>query len=168
MEKSTSNKPLPSEFTKLFFSNFAVPETEITCIDANASLPEAAKLMRRKHVGSIIVIERTKEGKNVPTGVITDRDLVIETLAQDVTASTLKVSDIMSTNLTTAEENEDLFSMIAKMKENGVNRLPVVDAQGHLVSMVTSKKIVQCLLQGIQDIGATGAEQRRKEREMRH
>ncbi len=156
-----------SQFTQDFFKQFATPKEQVATVDSKASLFDAAKLMRKNHVGNIIVVE-LKNGKKSPVGILTDRDLVIETLAQDVDAKTLSVRDIMATELATATQTDDVFSLIAKMKENGVNRLPVVDADGTLAGIVTSKKLVQCLVQGIQDLSALSAQQHEKEKELRH
>jgi len=137
------------------------------CVSANDSLSDAAKLMRKNHVGDIVVCEQVT-GKKTPVGIITDRDITIESLGQGVNPDSIKVSDIMSRSLATASPEEDLFGMIAKMKENGVNRLPIVDQDGNLAGIVTSKKIVQCLIQGLQDLSSLSTKQRGLEKEHRH
>ena len=156
-----------SPFTENFFSQFVTSKEKLVCININDSLNDAAKLMRKSHVGGLIVCEE-KAGKQTPVGVLTDRDITIESLGQDVKPDSLKVSDVMSRTLATAHRNEDLFSMIAKMKENGVNRLPFIDDDGTLSGIVTSKKIVQCLIQGMQDLASLGQQQRQNEKATRH
>ena len=156
-----------SQFTKDFLEQFAASKEQLVCVDSGASLKEAAQLMLKKHVGSVIVVEE-KSGKKTPVGIITDRDLMIETLAQDVDPSSLNVKDIMTRTLATAPHTDDIFSMIAKMKENGVHRLPIVDQKGELTGIVTSRKLVQCLIQGLNDLSALSLNQHQKEKQVRH
>jgi len=49
---------------------------------ANATLAEVARLMRNQHVGSVIIVD----GTNRPVGIVTDRDIVIETTACGIDA----------------------------------------------------------------------------------
>jgi len=163
MEQALSS----SQFTKDFFKEFIAPKEQLVYIEGKATLTEAAQLMLKKHVGNVVVVEE-RDGKKVPLGIITDRDITIETIAQNVDPESLYVKDIMTSSLATAVQNEDIFSMIAKMKENGVHRLPVVDETGELISIVTSKKLVQCLVQGLNDLSALSTQQHQREKEIRH
>ncbi len=52
----------------------------VVCCEADASIPAVAALMRKHHVGDVVVIER-KDAERMPIGIITDRDIVIETIA---------------------------------------------------------------------------------------
>ncbi len=163
MEKSFGS----SEFTKNFFSQFATPKEDLVCTTLDSSLVDAAKLMRDHHVGSVIVVTENSTQK-IAVGILTDRDLALETIAQGVDPELLKVRDIMSRSLAHATEDDDLFSMIAKMKENGITRLPVISDSGELIGIVTSKKLTQCLIQGLHDLSSLSKEQRQKEEELRH
>ena len=157
----------PSQFTKDFFNQFAVSKEQLISVETGSTLTEAAQLMRKNHVGNIVVVDQ-KSGKKKPVGIITDRDIALEIFAQDKDPKTMKAEDIMTRSLATATLNEDLFSMIAKMKENGVNRLPVLSESGDLVGIVTSKKLLQCLVQGLQDLSAVSSQQHKKEKDTRH
>ena len=52
----------------------------VTCI-SNTTVLEAAQLMRRNHVGTLIVVEEVN-GMLVPQGIVTDRDIVVVVLAE--------------------------------------------------------------------------------------
>lgn len=108
------------------------------------SLTEAAQLMRAHHVGDLVIIEE-KNGRSVPVGILTDRDLVIEILARDVDPTTVTAGDAMSDRLVTAHETESLFEALQRMRVQGVRRMPVVDAEGGLVGIVAADDFLDLL-----------------------
>lgn len=108
------------------------------------SIAEAARLMRTHHVGDLVIIEE-KNGRSVPVGILTDRDLVIEILAKDVDPATVTAGDAMSDRLVTASEAESLFEALLRMRTQGVRRMPVVDAEGGLVGIVAADDFLDLL-----------------------
>ncbi|WJG09178.1 CBS domain-containing protein [Aliiglaciecola sp. LCG003] len=98
------------------------------------SLLNVAKLMRTQHVGSVIIIDGT-DGKIKPVGIITDRDLVVEVLAANIDAATLTALDIVSSDLVSISESEELRDALNHLRYFGVRRAPVVDHEGHLVGI---------------------------------
>ena len=68
---------------------------DVVIIEPSDSVVEAAKLMKQYNVGDVIVVN-TESGKIKPIGVLTDRDIVVELVADEVDVSTVSVSDIMS------------------------------------------------------------------------
>lgn len=56
--------------------------------------------MREHHVGDVIVVDDGVNGRRVPVDIVTDRDLVIQVLAQRVSADALTAGDLMSRELT--------------------------------------------------------------------
>lgn len=112
---------------------------EVESILAAVSVRDCALAMRRQHVGSLVVVDE----KNVPIGIITDRDLAIEVLAQGLNPAALTVGDVMSTPVAVAHENENVIDALARLRERGVRRLPVVDAEGKLSGIVTSSNLLE-------------------------
>ena len=100
------------------------------------TITEAARLMRRKHVGDIVVVE-DPEGDRIPVGVVTDRDIVVEVLANELDPATNTVTDIMRTPVVIADDGEDTAQAIERMRTHGVRRIPVVGTGGALVGIVT-------------------------------
>jgi|SRR6185503_1725807 len=100
------------------------------------SAAEAAHLMRRKHVGDLVVVEAPSE-ERTPIGVVTDRDLVVEVLAKDLDPKTTRLVDIMRAPVVVATETEDTAQAIERMRTHGVRRIPVVDGSGTLTGIVT-------------------------------
>lgn len=98
---------------------------------------DAAKRMRMAHVGDIIVVE-ARQGRHVPIGIVTDRDIVVSLVAGDADhLKYLSLDDMMTDDLVTAKEQDSLEAALLRMRERGVRRLPVVDAAGTLVGILT-------------------------------
>lgn len=117
---------------------------EVIVIEPQASIADAVKLMRRHHVGDLVVVDQRGQ-QRVPVGVLTDRDIVIEVLAEDVDPGSITVGDAMSGPLVTAREDEDLADVIARMRAHGVRRVPVVNAQGGLEGILAVDDILELL-----------------------
>lgn len=108
----------------------------IVCISPQASVLEAARLMRASHVGDLVV---TKEGlSNGPVGILTDRDIVTLVVALDASPASVKVEDIMARHVHCAHESDSLHEVTQRMRDNGVRRLPVLNNAGQLTGLVTA------------------------------
>ncbi len=117
----------------------------VICCEADAPIAEVAALMRRHHVGDVVVIDSQQQGQRVPIGIVTDRDILVETLALDIEARLFTASDLMSTPLTTVQEDASLAEALGIMRGRRVRRLPVVNRAGGLFGMVTSDDLVNVL-----------------------
>jgi len=112
----------------------------------STEIDEVARMMRHHHVGTVVVVEHRGDADYpYPIGIVTDRDLVVEVLAQGLTPSavtvgdimSVTVGDIMSSTLVTAKETDNLWHTLDRMSVKGVRRLLVVDAGGVLVGILT-------------------------------
>jgi CBS domain-containing protein len=111
----------------------------------NDSIVDAAKRMRMRHVGTVIVTAE-RDGIQVPVGILTDRDIVLSIVASDSEhLPFLAVGDAMSDDLVTAREDTSLADALKLMQERGVRRLPVVDHTGALVGIVTADDVIRFL-----------------------
>jgi CBS domain-containing protein len=89
-------------------------------------LPEAARLMRERHVGSlVIVLERL--GQRFPVGILTDRDIVVRAVAEGRDLAGTKVADICSQELTTLSPTDSVEDAVRLMRDKAIRRLPVVE-----------------------------------------
>jgi CBS domain-containing protein len=137
---------------------------EVVIIDKDCSVRDAARLMRAHHVGDLVVAEE-RDGRRIPIGILTDRDIVIEVIAEDVDVGSVAIGDVMSFKLLTAREEDDTFDTIKSMQTKGVRRLPVVDKQGQLVGIVTIDDLIDLLAETLMDVaGLIAYEQKREER----
>ena len=125
---------------------------DVVFIGPEESALEAARLMRQRHVGDVIVAERRGDDR-FPVGIITDRDLTIEILAKQVDPESVTARDISSAqSLVTIGSDEDLFAGLDRMRARGVRRLPVIDAIGALVGIITMDDILELLAEQIGDL----------------
>lgn len=137
---------------------------EVIITGSGTGIEEAARLMRTHHVGDLIVVESREVG-NVPIGIVTDRDLVIEVLAQGVDPSTVSVDDIMSRDPFFMEEGEQLWDALEQMRSKAIRRLPIVDKRGALVGIMTLDDLVEVLGEALDDyVKIVKAELRRESR----
>lgn len=113
--------------------------TEVCCVKPETKINEVAKIMYHNHIGSIPVCDNN----NCLCGIVTDRDIILRTIACDKDVKTTPVSDIMSTNVCTCEEDEDMSNAGNKMGTNKIRRLPVCDNHKRVIGMLTLGDIAQ-------------------------
>lgn len=109
---------------------------EIITIQQDDTVLQATKMMRQFHVGAVVVIVE-KNGKCVPVGMLTDRDVVVDVVAPELDPNVITVGDIMVSKLVVVDEDAGLFEAIQLMSSKGVRRLPVVRKNGELIGIVT-------------------------------
>ena len=123
----------------------AVPDT---------SVQTAAQLMREHHVGALVVMSSDSDDA-LPIGMLTDRDLVVEVLAQDVDPDLVTVGDITMDRLVTAQMEDGVFEAVALMSQEGVRRLVVVDDQGAMQGVVSMDDVLVSLAQAMTMLAKT-------------
>ena len=124
---------------------------EVVITDQNTTITEAARLMREYHVGSLVIAQK-RNGGNIPVGIVTDRDLVIEVLAQNIPIKSVTVGDVMSTDLATVDERETLINTLDLMLKKGVRRVIVVDEQGNLQGILTADDAIDLMAESMSDL----------------
>ncbi len=127
---------------------------------------DAAKLMRQYHVGDIVVTDE-RGGKRFPVGIVTDRDLVLEVMAQEVDAGRLSVGDIMSQDLITVRESEGVFQTIQIMRAKGARRAPVLDTEGALVGIISADDFIELLADELAELAKLISREQKREAEVR-
>jgi CBS domain-containing protein len=118
---------------------------DVVCCGRDTSALDAARLMRNKHVGDLVVVNES-EGVRTPIGVVTDRDLVIEIMAKGVDPSAVNVAELVRTPVVIADEGEDSEPVIERMRAHGVRRIPVVDHRSSVVGIVTLDDLLKCVV----------------------
>ena len=124
---------------------------EVVQCERTTPVAAIAQLMRNHHVGDVIVVDR-KEGKSVPVGIVTDRDLVVQVLAQGVNPGGLTAKDLMNEDLVTAQESEVVYDAIWHMRSKGIRRLPVVDVQKFLIGVLTADDVTEFLAEELMEV----------------
>ena len=110
----------------------------------------AALLMRRHHVGDVIVVDAADDS-NTPVGIVT-----------------ILVGDIMSEDLLTATETDDVYELIERMRLRGIRRVPVVDAAGKLSGVVCADDLLEFLAEEMGELSRISSWQQAHERRARH
>lgn len=139
---------------------------EVVVCERDTNAVELAQLMRDRHVGDVIVVEPV-EGRAVPVGIVTDRDLVLDVLAEEDDPATLAAGDLMSAELVTARDTEVVYDAVWHMRSKGIRRLPVVDARGFLVGVLTADDVTAFLAEELAQIARIVPYQTRLEAALR-
>jgi CBS domain-containing protein len=139
---------------------------EVVVAQKGESVYEAARLMRRHHVGNVVVVEQREEN-TFPVGILTDRDLVVELLAPQVDPDSLTIGDVMSAELLSVTEETALLDAIKLMRSKGVRRLVVVTAEGTLAGLLAVDDILELVVEQLSDLTALIANEYRQEQQQR-
>jgi CBS domain-containing protein len=134
---------------------------EVTLAYEDERVDEVARRMREHHVGSVIVVPR--EGPRTPVGVLTDRDIVVEVLAAGLDYRTVSVGEIMSRDIATVREEDDVVDALRIMRTQGVRRLPALTRTGTLAGIVAIDDLLELFAGQFDDmVLAIGREQKRE------
>ena len=120
--------PIPDEFRR-----------EVVSLDWSATPIEAANVMKERGVGALVL---TIDGR--PRGMLTDRDLAIGVLAEEEPLNRGPVGRYGTATLEAVPDSADLVDVIQVMRNQLVRRVPVVDAEGGLVGIVTADDLIAC------------------------
>ena len=108
------------------------------CCRREETARRAAEVMRDYDCGVIPVIDDSRR----VVGIITDRDLAIRAIAAGKTADT-RLSDLMTPMASTCFADDDLRDVERKMVELQVRRIPIVDAGGRCLGIISQADIAR-------------------------
>ena len=137
---------------------------EAVVAERTTTIVEAARIMRRYHVGDLVVVEEV-QGRRVPVGMVTDRDLVVEVIAREQPFASCTVSAVMSATVVCVPETAGVIEAIQLMRSHGVRRVPVVDAGGALVGILAADDLLDLLAEELSALARIAP--RGQEREVR-
>jgi CBS domain-containing protein len=112
-------------------------EKPAASIRGDETVRTAAQRMRNEGLGCLVV---AKEGR--PVGMVTDRDLMLETLCKRLDAGAVKVEEVASRPLVAIEQDAPLREAVRMMRRHAIRRLPVVDDKGQLVGIVAADDLL--------------------------
>lgn len=95
----------------------------VVWVGIEATIGEVAKLMNENHIGSIPVCDNNQ---NV-VGIITDRDIILRSIACDKDVKQTKVTDIMTTDVVRTSKDTEVSWAANIMAQNQIRRIPVVE-----------------------------------------
>ena len=115
-----------------------VMTTDPRSLDGDASVVEAARLMRDEDAGIVPVVE----GERL-VGTVTDRDIAVRVVAEGKAPESVTVGEIASRDLVTIDPQQELSEALRLMARHQVRRLPVVEEDGRLVGIVAQADIAR-------------------------
>ena len=95
---------------------------DVRSIAPQANVRRAAQMMEEMDVGAVPVCEGSKL-----TGMITDRDIVIRTIAKGEQPDNVRVEQIMSTSVRTCFDDQPVDEVLEQMADAQIRRVPVLD-----------------------------------------
>ncbi|MFL6356898.1 MAG: cyclic nucleotide-binding/CBS domain-containing protein [Nitrososphaeraceae archaeon] len=101
----------------------SIMRKQLETIEGTASVQQAAKKMKDKNVSSLVVVDES----GVPQGLVSERDLVRKVCTTDVSISTVKNKEVMSSPLITISSRSSLSEAADMMLQHNVRHLLVVD-----------------------------------------
>jgi CBS domain-containing protein len=122
----------------------------VTALPAT-TIAEAAAMMRRHHVGNVVVVDRD-DRRPTPLGVVTDRDIVVEVVAKGVDPVGITLGDLLTEPVELIQETATGEEALRRMNESAMRRLPVIDAGGGLVGIVSVDDLLPRLASRIGDV----------------
>jgi CBS domain-containing protein len=140
------------------------------CVTVRESdeVTEAARLMRERHVGYLVVVEPDFAGSTArPIGVLTDRDIVIGIVAREVNPRTVLVRDIMTRNPVVLRSADLLPTALQEMRRIGVRRMPVVGKLGELLGVLSIDDVLDALSAELANLAGAIRNEQRFEKAMR-
>ncbi len=94
----------------------------VIVMDINSDIPDIAREMINRDAGSVVI---TENGKAM--GIITERDLAKNVIAEDIRPSEVRASEILSSPLITIKPNASIVEASEVMLKANIKRLPVLE-----------------------------------------
>lgn len=138
-------------------------QENVMTVDIDASIVDAAKMMLDRHVGNVVVVEKMNSSKSKPLGIITDRDVALLLAKRGRIDSKMKVEDGMTRNLILGTMDDGVYETIRKMRENGIQRMPIVDRENQLVGIICADDFLKLLGEEIQQLSQVIESERSRE-----
>lgn len=110
-----------------------------SCCLPTDTVAKAAQQMKKEKVGSIPVIENEKTKKLI--GIVTDRDLALQVIADGRDAKTTKVADVMTQDVVTCGVDDDVQNAVDAMADKQLRRIPVVDNDHMIVGIISQADV---------------------------
>jgi CBS domain-containing protein len=140
---------------------------EVVVVRGTDTVHEVASLMRAHHVGDVVIVER-RDGLSYPTGILTDRDIVLAGVVQALDRlAQLVAADLVTRPLVTVRERDAIDDALEIMRTHGVRRVPVVDDAGALVGILAVDDLLELFAGHLASLVTLIGRQQRMERDRR-
>jgi CBS domain-containing protein len=109
------------------------------CAQPDDTVASVAKLMKERDIGPVPIVEDKISKKLL--GIVTDRDLAIKVVAEGRDPKTTTVKEVMTKDVVTCHENDEIESTLEAMSKHQLRRILVVDADNMLVGIIAQADI---------------------------
>jgi len=120
---------------------------DVITISPDVPVSEAAYLMMREDIGSLIVVDKQR----FPIGIVTDRDLVVSAIAEGKDPEDSIVEEIMTKDVIYVEEETNLLDILRTMSEYSIRRMPVTK-NGVLTGIVSVDDLIIVIATELADL----------------
>ena len=110
-----------------------IENQELVSAPGTMTVREAARLMKERRVGAVIIVE---DGKLA--GIFTERDVVFGVVAQDRDARTTRLAEVMTRDPQTIHPDKPFPDALHIMHERGFRHVPVVE-DGRPVGVISAR-----------------------------
>ncbi len=112
-------------------------KTNIAVVEHNTSIHDAAVLMKKRKVGSVIVLQEKH-----PIGILTESDILRKVVAEGKNPDDTTVAEIMTAPVLICEPYVTLEKAMDKMGKCNIRRLPVME-NNNLIGIITERDILR-------------------------
>ncbi|MDD1678257.1 MAG: CBS domain-containing protein [Methanomicrobiales archaeon] len=119
---------------------FECCNTDVVSASPDAKVMEVVRMMDEKNVGCVIIVE-----KQMPVGIITDRDVVLRVMGKEKDPKKIAVRDVMTKDPVVVEGGKGLFEAMRKFEGKNFRRMPVVDERGRVTGILTTDDMIRLL-----------------------
>jgi CBS domain-containing protein len=109
------------------------------CCTASDHVSTAAQLMSQEDIGSLPIVSPEQNRKLI--GIVTDRDLALRVVGENLDPVDTRVMDVMTGNPITCRPDDDLDDMLNAMSRHQIRRVPVVNTMGQVVGIIAQADI---------------------------
>jgi CBS domain-containing protein len=116
-----------------------IMQKNVITINKDKTALDAALILKEKEISFLVIMN---DGK--PSGIVSERDVVRKIAAEDLTASSVKLEDIMSNKFRWVEPDTKIEFAVQKMINNNIRRLLVLENE-NLVGVITQTNLTEFL-----------------------
>jgi len=110
---------------------------QLLLLESTMTVEEAARQMKKFNYGAAVVVDNKKL-----SGIFTERDLLIKVAAEGKDYKSLLVADVMTTNVKTANLDDEVYDSMRRMTQGKFRHLPVIDDKGSVIGMLSQGDFV--------------------------
>lgn len=110
----------------------------VCCLPVD-TIKKAAELMKVGDFGALPIVDSEENRKIV--GILTDRDIAVQAVAEGMDPETTKVERVMNRNVFYVRETDDVNETLSTMSNQQIRRIPVVDADDRIVGIIAQADI---------------------------